>query len=646
MGRQPGRFLKTRRLRLELLEPRLVLDASMLKISEFGASNHDVINDYDGDASDWIELYNSGSTPVSLTGMHLTDDATKLSKWTFPTSTNLAAGGYLVVFASDKNKVEPNGELHTNFKLSADGEYLGLVDTDGATILDQYTPSFPAQLDDISYGRAMQLTGAMSTLVAPGAADKAIVPTNDSAGLAWTQATYNDSAWPLSGTTGLGYENSPSDPINYANLIHTAVPSGTTSAYMRINFTLSSLVGIDKLTLRMKYDDGFVAYINGVEVAEANNPEVTAWNAIATTNHDDAASIQYVDFDVSSIISQLHVGQNVLAIQALNTSGSSDMLVLPELDAQAATLVTPDKFGYFETPTPGYGNSDNVLGFATNPDFSVQHGYYSTPQLVAITTTTPGAFIVYTTNGSTPQVDANLQITNGTLYTLPLTIGSTTTLRAVAFDTGFKQSFISASSYIFVADVVNQSPLGQTPAGWPNDGVNGQNINYGIDPDIINLYGSAAVQQSLASLPAISITTDLSNLFDPTTGIYVNALNRGDSWERASTIELINPDGSDGFEVNAGLRIRGGYSRNDFDPKHGFRLYFRSEYGDAKLDYPLFGDEGTDEFNVLDLRTDQNYSWASAGDVQNSLVAEVFGRDTQRDMGQPYTRSQYYQLYI
>ncbi len=646
MGRQPGRFLKMRRLRIELLEPRLALDASMLKITEFGASNHDVIKDYDGDSSDWIEIYNSGASAVSLAGMHLTDDATKLSKWTFPTGTNLDGGGYLVVFASDKNKVEPNGELHTNFKLSADGEYLGLIDTDGTTVLDQYTSSFPAQLDDISYGRAMQPTGATTTLVTPGAADKAIVPTSDSAGLTWTQANYVDTAWPLSGTTGFGYENSPGDAINYASLIHTTVPSGTTSAYMRIKFNLSSLVGVDKLTLRMKYDDGFVAYINGVEVAEANNPEVTAWNAIATTNHDDAASIQFEDFDVSSFIPQLHVGQNVLAIQGLNTVSSTDMLILPELDAQAATLISPDKFGYFDSPTPGYGNGDNVLGFAANPDFSVPHGYYSAAQSVAITSTTAGATIVYTTNGSTPQVDANLNVTNGTRYTTPLSIGSTTTVRAMAFKLGFKQSYISASSYIFISDVVNQSPLGQTPPGWPNNGVNGQSINYGIDPDIIALYGSAAVQQSLASLPAISITTDLSNLFDPTTGIYVNALDRGKSWERASTVELINPDGSDGFEVNAGLRIRGGYSRNDFDPKHGFRLYFRSQYGDAKLDYPLFGDEGTDEFDVIDLRTDQNYSWASEGNVQDSLGREVFSRDTQRDMGQPYTRSRYYQLYV
>jgi hypothetical protein len=633
---------------MEVLEPRLVLDASMLRITEFGASNHNVINDFDGDASDWIEVYNSGSDAVGLSGMHLTDDATNLTKWTLPAGTNLAGGGYLVVFASGKNTVEPNGELHTNFKLSADGEYLGLVDVNGTTILDQYAPTFPPQLDDISYGRAMQDTGASTTIVAPGASLKAIIPVDNSAGLNWTQASYNDGAWPISGTTGLGYENSPGDPINYASQIHTTVPSGTTTAYMRVMFNLSSLVGIDKLTLRMKFDDGFVAYINGNEVAEANNPEVVAWNSIAATTHDDAAALQYVDYDVSNFIRQLHTGQNVLAIQVLNVANSSDMLMVPELDAQAATLVSPAKIGYFDTPTPGYANGDSVAGFAESPVFSVPHGYYNSTQFVAISSPTPGAIIVYTTNGSTPQVDANLNVTNGTLYASPLSIGATTTLRATTFKAGFKPSYVAASTYIFVTDVINQSPLGQVPPGWPANGVNGQSMDYGIDPDIIALYGAQAVENSLASLPAISITTDLSNLFDPATGIYVNALNRGRTWERPASVELINLPGAsdDGFDVNAGLRIRGGYSRNDFDPKHAFRLYFRGEYGDSKLDYPLFGDEGTDEFDVLDLRTDQNYSWASTGDIQNSMVREVFGRDLQRDMGQPYTRSRYYQLYI
>ena len=636
-----------RRLHLEALEPRLVLDASMLRITEFVASNDDGLADYDGANSDWLEIFNSGNDAVDLSGMHLTDSPGNLTRWTIPSGVSLQGGGYLVVFASNKNTVKPNGELHTNFALSAGGEFLAIVATNGTTIIDQYAPSFPAQFEDVSYGRAMEPSGTPATILTTGAAAKAHIPTSGALGNTWTALDFDDSVWAISGPTGLGYENNPGDAVNFTSQIQTGLPSGTASAYIRITFGLDSLADIGRLTLRMKYDDGFVAYVNGIPVAEANAPEVLQWNSVTGAARSDSDALIFQDFDVSAAIRHLHVGENVLAIHALNQPTGSDMLIVPELVAQPMAIVTPEKLGHFAVPTPGYGNGDNVLGYVAEPVYGTPRGFYNTTQSVAISTPTPGSIIVYTTNGSTPQVDANLNVTNGTLYTGPVSVSSTTTLRARAFKAGFEPSFVEASTYIFVNDVVNQSPLGQVPAGWPaNAAVNGQEMNYGMDPDIINLYGAQAVKDSLLSLSTISITTDLANLFNPATGIYVNATNRGISWERLANVELINPDGTGGFEVNAGLRIRGGYGRNDFNPKHAFRFYFRSAYGDGKLEYPLFGDEGADEFDVLDLRTESNYSWASRGDSQDSFVREVFGRDAQADMGSEYTRSRYHHLYI
>lgn len=646
-GTRGGGRWRRRRLHLEALEPRLVLDASMLRITELVASNDNGLADFQGERVDWLELYNSGDDLVDLSGMFLTDTAGNLTRWQIPNGVTLEAGGYKVVFASNKNGVYAGGELHTNFALSAGGEFLALVDTNGTTVIDQY--NFPAQLEDVSYGVTMQEVGAPTTLLTAGAAAKAIRPTSSALGNAWRNVGYDDSTWPISGPTGLGYENNPGDAINYTSLIATPLPSGTSTAYVRLKFNLASLNEIGRLKLRVKYDDGFAAYINGVLVAQVNAPETLQWDSAAAGTHDDALSIAFQDFDISTAISALRVGENVLAVQALNQPTGSDMLIVPELVAQSMQLVDPESLGFFQTPTPGYGNGPSVLGFAAEPTFTVPHGMnFTSTQTVGIITTTPGAIVVYTTNGSTPQVDVNLNVTNGTLYSGPLSISSTTTLRARAFKLGFEPSFVESSSYIFVNDVINQSTLGQVPAGWAANGVNGQEINYGIDPDIVNLYGATAVKNSLTSLPSISITTDLANLFDPVTGIYVNANNRGNSWERPANVELITPVGSPdlGFEVNVGLRIRGGYSRNDFNPKHAFRFYFRSEYGDSKLNYPLFGDEGAAEFDVLDLRTEQNYSWSGDGNAQNSFLREVFGRDTQGDMGSQYTRSRYYHLYI
>ena len=466
--------------------------------------------------------------------MYLTDTAGNLTRFQIPSGVSLEGGGYMVVFASNKNGVLAGGELHTNFALSAGGEFLALVDTNGTTIIDQY--NFPAQLEDVSYGVAMQDFGAPTTLLTAGAAAKAIRPTNSSLGTTWRELGFNDAAWPISGPTGLGYENNPGDAINYTSLIATPLPSGTATAYIRVKFNLASLDDIGRLKLRMKYDDGFAAYINGVLVAEANVPETLQWDSAASATHDDAASIVFQEFDVSAAIRSLHVGENVLAIHALNQPGGSDMLIVPELVAQSMQIVTPEKIGFFSAPTPGYGNGNNVLGYAAEPTYSVPHGVtISTTQSVGNRYDHARRDHRLHDQWLDAQVDANLNVTNGTLYASPLSISSTTTLRARAFKTGFEPSFVEASSYIFVNDVINQSPAGQVPPGFAANGVNGQEMNYGIDPDIINLYGATAVKNSLKSLSTFSITTDSANLFNPQTGIYVNAANRGISWERPAT---------------------------------------------------------------------------------------------------------------
>jgi len=120
-------------------------------INEFLAANNSGLVDEDGAVSDWIEIHNPADAPVSLAGYYLTDDAAVLRKWTFPALT-LEARAYLVVFASGKNRTDPAGRLHTNFRLAAEGEYLALVAPDGVTLVSAFTPAFPPQFDDESFG--------------------------------------------------------------------------------------------------------------------------------------------------------------------------------------------------------------------------------------------------------------------------------------------------------------------------------------------------------------------------------------------------------------------------------------------------------------------------------------------------------------
>jgi len=394
----------------------------------------------------------------------------------------------------------------------------------------------------------------------------------------------------------------------------------------------------DTLTLRMKYEDGFVAYLNGRRVASENAPRTTSWNSAALSDRPMAESQAFTSFNLMPYVDALVAGKNVLAIQALNDSASDgEFLVLPELVASSESGI----YQYFTTPTPGTFNVAGARGRAGEVWFSHERGFYDSPFNVTLSTGTNGAEIRYTTDGSTPSA------MNGIVYTAPIRIDSTTPLRAVAVKPGYLDSEVVTHTYFFLSDIKTQSPYGTPPPGWPAGPVNGQVLDYGMDPDIVNspTWGPK-MDEALLSIPSISLVTDLSNLLDPATGIYVNPGGEGRSWERPTSVELINPDGSDGFHINAGLRIRGGYSRGKWNPKHAFRLFFRSEYGEANLRFPLFGDEGADEFDKVDLRTSQNYSWSHGGSGYNTMVRDVFSRDIQGAMGHPYTRSRYYHLYI
>ncbi len=249
-------------------------------ISEFMAINHTTLADEDGDYSDWVELYNSSASTVNLHGWYLTDRATNLTHWKFP-STNLGPSSFMVVFASNKNRRVAGAPLHTNFKLSGSGEYLALVMPDGVTKATEFAPTFPQQYADISYGYAM--TGAVRTLVAPDAAVRALVPTQEM-DPGWRLVGFDDSTW-APGTLGVGYDASG----NYAPAIGldlgAAMLNVNPSAYLRVPFTVTDPYALKLLTLSLRYDDGFVAYLNGTEVLRQNAPATLGWNSSATSTH-------------------------------------------------------------------------------------------------------------------------------------------------------------------------------------------------------------------------------------------------------------------------------------------------------------------------------------------------------------------------
>ena len=212
-----------------------------VSITEFMADNTVTLADEDGAYEDWIEIQNQGVVTVDLGGWSLTDEASKLAKWTFP-ATNLPPGAYLVVFASNKNRRTPGAPLHTNFKLSSGGEFLALVDPAGK-ITSSFAPRFPAQVPDVSFGFGQELR--FRTNLTLGAVGRWLIPTNDALGTNWTFPDFDDGPW-TAATNGIGYDTHVSEI--YVGGAATAILTSAPVAYWRLDETTGT-VAVNRGTL-------------------------------------------------------------------------------------------------------------------------------------------------------------------------------------------------------------------------------------------------------------------------------------------------------------------------------------------------------------------------------------------------------------
>jgi spore coat protein CotH len=253
-------------------------------ISEFMAQNDTVLADEDGMFSDWIEIYNPGPGSLNLDGYYLTDDASNLTKWRFPSQV-VTAGGYLVVFASGKNRAVAGAQLHASFALDADGEYLALVATNGSAVLSSFGATYPKQYRDISYGFQTQgtnptlRTGQAGYLIShtPGAANTVIPgphPLYCDTSLARIEITASQAVWDgLQATTPTVAEGSVNVRFRHGDIDVTVTNAGISARgntaltkYPRsFNISFDSFVpgqnlfGIEKLNLNSEANDPAMA---------------------------------------------------------------------------------------------------------------------------------------------------------------------------------------------------------------------------------------------------------------------------------------------------------------------------------------------------------------------------------------------------
>lgn len=186
---------------------------------------------------------------------------------------------------------------------------------------------------------------AQTILIAEDAAKTVLVPTDGSLGSTWTGGSepFDDSSW-TAGTGSVGYASDQTFGYDAGIDVETELSGNDTSVYIRTVFTSSG--DARNMALRVKSDDGFIAYLNGAEVARSRSAVgVTTpdWDSVAG-NHNDGPAIAFESFDISAFTSALVAGNNILAIHGLNVSlTSSDFLISFQLTAnEDATLVVPE----------------------------------------------------------------------------------------------------------------------------------------------------------------------------------------------------------------------------------------------------------------------------------------------------------------
>jgi hypothetical protein len=301
--------------------------------------------------------------------------------------------------------------------------------------------------------------------------------------------------------------------------------------------------------------------------------------------------------------------------------------------------------------TPGDKNVRIYQGAVAEPQFSRPRGFYDSTFTLELTTPTEGAAIYYRLDGADPLSGTVRSTVSGTKYTGPITISRTTCVRAAAIKADWMYSPTVTATYIFLDDVIHQPAY---PAGFPTNW-GSTVVDYAMDSRVVNDPTYApTIKDDLKTIPSVSVVLSKTDFFDAQKGIYANLQAHGLAWERAASLEWIDPVRKTDFQVNAGLRIHGSqYGRSASVGKHSLRILFKNEYGPSTLKYPLFEDSDVDEFDNLVLRGIWNYSWfgdstacGGLGTSHADYLRDLYSRDTIRDMGRLNPRGRPVHVYI
>ena len=362
--------------------------------------------------------------------------------------------------------------------------------------------------------------------------------------------------------------------------------------------------------------------------------EPTKWrfpSSTATVIPSKGYLIVWADEDVldTGLHASFRLGASGDQVHLFATDGETliDSLVFDQQTANISFGRYPDAndtLRFFFQPTAGRANNEGYLGEVAPLQFSHERGFYDAPFDLTIATATADAEILYTMDGRVPD-DMSYRFRPGRTYTGPLHIIRTTCLRAMAIKPGWKPTEIHARTYVLdTRPQVTSLPV----------------ISLMGDPAKV-FYEAKGVMAIVGGAYVGGVWTSTG------TDSYNNVLNR--DLERQVCAEWILPDNSEGFHIDCGLRVHGSpwirprYVRQNGlwsgDGKFSFRLYFRGQYGDDRLEYPLFPLSNTEEFATIVLRAGHN-------DQSNPFIKDELLRRLHRDMGQVSCAGVFASLFI
>ncbi|MFT4660627.1 MAG: hypothetical protein ACI8XB_000895 [Patiriisocius sp.] len=538
----------------------------------------------DGDETDWIEIINTGASDIQLSDYYLSDDINNVYQWNFPERIMLP-NEILLICASNKNIT--NTVDHW--------ESVVLAENNWQYFLGDSEP--PAD---------------------------------------WNVLNFDDTGW-MTGFGGFGYGDADDNTII----------NPVSSIYLRQEFMINDINDINSIVLHADYDDGYVAYMNGIEISRSENllGNPPAYDQYTETDHEagfyQGMIPQPIQFDQDDFIAVVNEGTNVLSIQLHNANAfSSDMTGIFYL----STGIISSTVNNF--PIPAWFNSEQSNQYY-HTNFKLDVGEYviisdaaTTIDLDPITDdiglgitrgrspdgTGPWCFF------DIPSPDA----TNGSSWCFEgVTAAPEFSLESGWYDGSQSTSLVGNNS------TVHFTTNGNIPD--ENDQIYSNLIN--LDETSIisarafsndNLLPSAIVDRTYIfgqdnhDLPVFSIKTDSINLWGFNEGIYVSGPNPDNNypfygsnfwepWSKYARIEYFNGDKVKLAEEHLDLEIHGGWSRAE--PQKSFRLDFKSSYT-GRLEVPLFSQkpEITD-FNNLNLRNGGQH--LDSDKIQDGLISRM-----------------------